>query len=582
MHSIIDRANTAARAHSTKSHERRKARLPFTDRMSNAKSTTWSNRQSTDAQQRKLNSRNSTAALWGPGKWMNRGEVSSEGTEQKAGSMEEAAELKASSIEVAERADGDCRQQMAGSMDESEDQANQRMLEDLWQVAGQKLNNDADLLALVKRAASVLVENELLHAQLIADTSDEELVAFGLKTGVIKALRRAFGAAQVVGASAADAAWKRQLDAIQATTLDTQAELKRFKVSETTFNSDGQRLLTSCVETSDAHSVLPTTDPPRLEVVQRLLAPDLQEKWDAAETEADLQVLFCEAIVVIVDHIKATLRRAATYTVLDTHEKGYNKCPTAKIDVSLSNSPEALWTTLISLLELKFDLSKQDQYVTGLSQVLDRFRKICDQQPHRQFGVFGLLGRTEIGLIRLDCARLPKRTGRLKFSWDSANEGFQALLALLSAKPNEVGYSTPILPAAFTASNRRRLRDFVPIAVVTRAGISRHATYVYKALMAERDIVALKVAPQCDVEHEVAALDALAKVACVPRLHARGSMPPPLDDFHYIVTTPVGQHIGTDAAPALIMQVVLDVAVVIQAMSQMQLLHRQVNCYYCR
>lgn len=69
--------------------------------------------------------------------------------------------------------------------------------------------------------------------------------------------------------------------------------------------------------------------------------------------------------------------------------------------------------------------------------------------------------------------------------------------------PNEVGYSIPILPATFTASNRRQLQDFVPMAAVKRAGIGRHATYVYKALMAGRGIVALKVAPQSDVQREV-------------------------------------------------------------------------------
>ena len=56
------------------------------------------------------------------------------------------------------------------------------------------------------------------------------------------------------------------------------------------------------------------------------------------------------------------------------------------------------------------------------------------------------------------------------------------------------------------ASNRRLLQDFVPMAVVKRAGVSRHATYVYKALMAKKEIVALKVAPQPDVEREVSEL----------------------------------------------------------------------------
>jgi hypothetical protein len=48
-----------------------------------------------------------------------------------------------------------------------------------------------------------------------------------------------------------------------------------------------------------------------------------------------------------------------------------------------------------------------------------------------------------------------------------------------------------------------------------------------------------------------------------------------LSDFHYMVTTPVGEHIGADASPALIIQVVLDVAAAIEAMGQKGWLHRQ-------
>jgi hypothetical protein len=59
--------------------------------------------------------------------------------------------------------------------------------------------------------------------------------------------------------------------------------------------------------------------------------------------------------------------------------------------------------------------------------VIDRFNKICEKQPGRQFGVFAVLGRTSIEVMRLQRAHIgpPRRTGLLPFSWDASNAGFQ-------------------------------------------------------------------------------------------------------------------------------------------------------------
>ena len=92
---------------------------------------------------------------------------------------------------------------------------------------------------------------------------------------------------------------KRQLDAIYAVTLDLQAQVKHSRVSETTFDSAGQVLLASCEQTSATHIVLPTTDPTRPENVRRLLPSNLQEQWDAAASEKDLQVHHCHPCLVL-------------------------------------------------------------------------------------------------------------------------------------------------------------------------------------------------------------------------------------------------------------------------------------------
>jgi hypothetical protein len=48
-----------------------------------------------------------------------------------------------------------------------------------------------------------------------------------------------------------------------------------------------------------------------------------------------------------------------------------------------------------------------------------------------------------------------------------------------------------------------------------------------------------------------------------------------LSAFCYLVITPVGEHVGTDAGAALITRVVRDVTTVINLMDEKGLLHRQ-------
>ncbi|KAG5175308.1 hypothetical protein JKP88DRAFT_283623 [Tribonema minus] len=55
----------------------------------------------------------------------------------------------------------------SSSMEETQEQANQRMLEDLRQVAAQKFGDDAASLSLFKRAEPILLKNELLSAQVL-------------------------------------------------------------------------------------------------------------------------------------------------------------------------------------------------------------------------------------------------------------------------------------------------------------------------------------------------------------------------------------------------------------------------------
>jgi hypothetical protein len=104
-----------------------------------------------------------------------------------------------------------------------------------------------------------------------------------------------------------------------------------------------------------------------------------------------MQLLFYEAIVVIVDRIKTTLGRSATYTVLDTHEKGYHKCPTAKIDVSLSNSPEvrefctnvfSAWASLFAVVVYMLAM-REEQQVIHTAVICETPSMSC---AHRHYG----------------------------------------------------------------------------------------------------------------------------------------------------------------------------------------------------
>lgn len=86
--------------------------------------------------------------------------------------------------------------QSAGSMQEANERTDEGIIEDLFNAGAENLRNfddKEDLLDLIKGAGPVLSREKLLKASVIRRTSDEALRSCGLPTGVITALRTAFG-----------------------------------------------------------------------------------------------------------------------------------------------------------------------------------------------------------------------------------------------------------------------------------------------------------------------------------------------------------------------------------------------------
>lgn len=63
-------------------------------------------------------------------------------------------------------------------------------------------------------------------------------------------------------------------------------------------------------------------------------------------------------------------------------------------------------------------------------QILDRFAKMCENQPRRKFGVCVVVGQSSLEVIQ--CGTNEKRTGPLSFSWDVVSAGFQVPFANVS------------------------------------------------------------------------------------------------------------------------------------------------------
>eukprot|EP00611_Tribonema_gayanum_P018321 TRINITY_DN3140_c0_g1_i4.p1 TRINITY_DN3140_c0_g1~~TRINITY_DN3140_c0_g1_i4.p1 ORF type:complete len:764 (-),score=144.64 TRINITY_DN3140_c0_g1_i4:112-2403(-) len=111
----------------------------------------------------------------------------------------------------------DAEEQDEDAEEQDEEAELKRMLKELWQVAARKLNKNQLIVA--KMAGPVLQRTKLLDAELIADTSDAQLRSYELEEGTIRALRRAFGAAQAgigagSGAGGAAAAGPLMLTAV--------------------------------------------------------------------------------------------------------------------------------------------------------------------------------------------------------------------------------------------------------------------------------------------------------------------------------------------------------------------------------
>eukprot|EP00611_Tribonema_gayanum_P012108 TRINITY_DN2265_c0_g1_i4.p1 TRINITY_DN2265_c0_g1~~TRINITY_DN2265_c0_g1_i4.p1 ORF type:complete len:596 (-),score=102.79 TRINITY_DN2265_c0_g1_i4:206-1993(-) len=313
-----------------------------------------------------------------------------------------------------------------------------------------------------------------------------------------------------------------QLNDVKHEVAEVKREFKRLKgaTTTTTTHADIGKALLDTSRVCDFAEVLPDMGELKLSELVQAALPHVAD-WGSATEEKELQAMFFDACKAMLLVIKSQL------TALDTHKSNYYKHPTAKIDVALSLCPQALWASHGAPAELKTTFLASSKYTTAVGQGRDTFSKVLEQQPGRLFMLVLLLAKAQIEVWRMKKGDMAVRTGVRDFAWAADNTGFQANLSV----------------------GRRR---FEPVAV--------------------------KVAPAAHVDHEVKIIKKLNEhsIAHVPDWIASGSM---LEEpsLSYMVMRPLGQHISDTADPALIVQVVQDVASVIEHIAQLGLLHRDIS-----
>ncbi|KAG5180039.1 hypothetical protein JKP88DRAFT_247123 [Tribonema minus] len=254
--------------------------------------------------------------------------------------------------------------------------------------------------------------------------------------------------------------------------------------------------------------------------------------------------------------------------LLNTREQDFRRC---NADMVLSLSDKALWASFVSPLQL----SVYDEN-SAVGQMAATFDTVCYKQPHREFMVGAYLNpvRGVVELIRMmrqESGMTTIRSGRIPFEWSASNKGFQALAAFITSPPAALGYNLTVIPRALKLHDGRELKGFTPLAYVDHDGCP--VTAVYQTHLQDKETgewqtVALKIAPEALAENEPMYLHILNGhgMKHIPQVLGHGRMPDGDDVMAYLVTSPVGHHIGKGADHRLILQVDRDVASVIGAM----------------
>eukprot|EP00611_Tribonema_gayanum_P012105 TRINITY_DN2265_c0_g1_i15.p1 TRINITY_DN2265_c0_g1~~TRINITY_DN2265_c0_g1_i15.p1 ORF type:complete len:507 (-),score=81.36 TRINITY_DN2265_c0_g1_i15:1101-2621(-) len=366
-----------------------------------------------------------------------------------------------------------------------------------------------------------------------------------------------------------------QLNDVKHEVAEVKREFKRLKgaTTTTTTHADIGKALLDTSRVCDFAEVLPDMGELKLSELVQAALPHVAD-WGSATEEKELQAMFFDACKAMLLVIKSQL------TALDTHKSNYYKHPTAKIDVALSLCPQALWASHGAPAELKTTFLASSKYTTAVGQGRDTFSKVLEQQPGRLFMLVLLLAKAQIEVWRMKKGDMAVRTGVRDFAWAADNTGFQLLAAFMSATPDQLGYNTSSIPTELSIEGGQTVMKFVPIAYIQRSHAQTTSVFQANLSVGRRrfEPVAVKVAPAAHVDHEVKIIKKLNEhsIAHVPDWIASGSM---LEEpsLSYMVMRPLGQHISDTADPALIVQVVQDVASVIEHIAQLGLLHRQVH-----
>ncbi|KAK9824313.1 hypothetical protein WJX72_009367 [[Myrmecia] bisecta] len=198
------------------------------------------------------------------------------------------------------------------------------------------------------------------------------------KEQVVGALKAAWDLTSGHRATDLNKRYKVQLDDVAGELAAYQTELKRLKCTQTPYADLGERDFNA--SEVDLHFFLERLPDP--EVAPEDLPESVQTldaAWAGMHVEEAVQK---KMYLVIKDSVSCCGNKLHA---LDTHSSHTHVNPKAKVDVSMSSTPEPLWATLASTAEIKLDLLKVTKYHDALGESRDRYRILCDDQVGRNF-----------------------------------------------------------------------------------------------------------------------------------------------------------------------------------------------------
>ena len=278
--------------------------------------------------------------------------------------------------------------------------------------------------------------------------------------------------------------------------------LHKTKYTITVSHEIGKTVLdTASIASNEIFSLLKSETPISLDSLNLSCLPQ------RCNNETEVQKLFMKFF--------NSLKGQIQWNIVDTSASNWLKDPIGKVDISIIDGSQVVWSHLISAIEIKYSLNNTSSYHEAIGQLVNRFQTVFRMQPKRPFIVGAVCCDKLVEFIYTDSNLQLKRSGLMEFSFTKQTLGTQMLLNMVSSNQHQLSYSPPKDHKVLTGTS-----DFIYKNVFRRADNGRGSLILLSFMNSKEAIFKASK----DLNNELKMLKILKDCEYIPQVINKGSL----------------------------------------------------------